>query len=100
MNDKMNETQNELNFQIKLFLDSHSESHISNGLCIFTSINDILYLIYSTMTKSIIAYDLNNNQKICEIKNAHEDYITSFRHILDKNKKRDLIISVSFARNY
>ena len=80
-------------------LDSFTDSYISDGFCIFSSINDILYLIHSTELKSIIAYDLNNNQKIVEIKNAHEDYISSFKHILDQLQKKDYLMSVSYDSN-
>ena len=38
---------------------------------IFKSINGNIYLIYSNKDNSMIYYDINNNQKITEIKNAH-----------------------------
>lgn len=101
MNIIKNDTQNVLHlekandFQLNSFVDSY----ITDGFCVFNSINNILYLIYSNELKSIIAYDLNNNQKVCEIKNAHENYISSLKHILDTNKKQDLLISVSYDSN-
>ena len=94
----INENNEKLNFENlnEFHLDSFTDSYISGGFCIFSSINNILYLIYSTESKSIIAYDLNNMQKMFEIKNAHEDYISSFKHILDQNKKKDLLMSISY----
>ena len=103
MNININENKNIINLQRlnNFHLESYTDSYISDGFCIFTSINDILYLIYSNHN-SIIAYDLNNTQKICEVKNAHEDedYISSFKHILDKNQKKDLLLSISYDSNY
>ena len=72
---------------------------IANTFSIFKSINDILYLIYSNKNKSIISYDLIQNKKINEIKNAHNEYITNFRYYLDKINLRDLILSISAYDN-
>jgi WD40 repeat protein len=62
-------------------------------------VTDILYLIYSNKHKSIIFYNLIDFKKINEIKKAHHKYIINFRHYLDKQNKRDLIISVSKDNN-
>ena len=73
-----------------------------NTFIIFESINNILQLIYSKKNKSIksiICYNLINNEKICEIKNAHNKNYINFRHYLDKNNKNDFIISVSTEDN-
>ena len=67
--------------------------------CVFKSINDLILLIYSNDKKSLILYNLNKNQIINQIKNAHKYVITNFRHYLDKINKRDLIISISFEDN-
>ena len=75
--------------------DSYSHLSLDNSFCIFNSINNILYLIYANINRSIIAYNIVNNKKMLEIKNAHEEYITNFRYYLDNIKKRDLIISIS-----
>ena len=74
------------------------DSCIDYSFCIFKSINDLLILICSKK-KSIISYNLNNFQKLNEIKNAHNKNIISFRHIFDKYKIRDIIISVSSIQN-
>ena len=70
-----------------------------NSFCLFWSVDRILYLIYANNVNSIISYDLNNDKKINEIKRAHSKYITSFRHYLDGNNKRDLVLSVSTENN-
>ena len=70
-----------------------------NTFCVFESANKILYLIYSHIFYSIISYDLTNQKKISEIKNAHKNEITNFRYILDSSNKRDLILSISDKDN-
>jgi len=68
-------------------------------MCIFNSINNILFLIYiNKVYNNIILYDINNKNKINEIKVAHDDYIAGFRHYLDINK-RDLLMSISSENN-
>ena len=68
-------------------------------MVIFKSINNILYFIYTNKNKSIISYNLIDNKKINEIKNAHNSTIINFRHYLDKDKKQDLVFSASLNRN-
>ena len=75
--------------------DSYAQDNLDNTFTIFQSIHNILNLIYSTKSKSIIAYDLIDNKKIIEIKQAHQDYITNIRHYLDEIKKKDFILSIS-----
>ena len=75
--------------------DSYVFNNLDNSFCSFKSINNIYYLIYVNMYNSLISYDLIDNKKIIEIKNAHSKYITNLRHYLDKLNKRDLIMSVS-----
>ena len=76
--------------------DSYSCCWLINQFVVFSSINNILYLIYSNKNKSIIAYNIIDNKKINEIKNAHEEYIRNFRYYFDNINKRDLIISLSY----
>ena len=68
-------------------------------LLVFLNLLMIIYLIYSNHYKSIISYNLTNNTKINEIKNAHNDFINNFRHYLDNINNRDLIISLSANDN-
>ena len=72
--------------------DSYVYSNIDNAFTVFNSINNILYLIYSDINRSMISYDLNNKRKINELKNIHNEYITNFRHYLDEINKRDLVM--------
>ena len=75
--------------------NSFSPYYLDNLFIVFNSINDVVYLIYVNQQNSIICYNLLNNQKLNEIFNAHQCYISNLRHILDKNNKRDLILSIS-----
>ena len=82
-----------------LVSDSYIDYILDNTFDIFNSINDILYLIYRNEHNSIILFNLNNNQKINEIKEAHIFSITNFKHYTDIYNKRDLIISISAEDN-
>ena len=74
-----------------------------NTFVIFNSVNNILFLVYTCKIKeknnSIVSYNLIDYKKINEIKNAHNEEITNYRHYLDKINKRDLIISISAKDN-
>jgi len=68
-----------------------------NSFVIFKSIYNKYYIIFASKN-NIISYNLNNQQIENEIKNAHQYFITSFRHCLYRNK--DIIMSVSpFEKN-
>ena len=79
--------------------DSFSYFYLDNTFTVFHSVDKILYLIYATKNRSIISYDLIENKKINEIKNAHNELIVNFRYYLDKKKKTDLMISISYDNN-
>jgi len=89
--------------KFKLYKDLTTDSYCSldlyNSFIVFNSIDDILYLIYSTEEKSIITYNIIDNKKINEIKNAHNKKIFQYRHILDTKNERDLLISISCDQN-
>ena len=73
---------------------------LENIFIVFISIDDIIYLIYSNKSNSIIFYNLIDFKKMGEIRSAHNNDITNFRHILDTKNEMDLIISISgFDRN-
>ena len=98
---KVKDNLNYLNIQFlnNLAKDSFADIYLDNTFVVFKSINDIISLIYSNKNKSIISYNLTSNKIINEIKNAHNNYITNFRHYLDNNNKRDLILSISYIDN-
>ena len=90
-NNNKNDFQLLNNIKIECFLDFYSD----NTFCVFKSINDILYLIYSYKFKTLILYNLIKNQKINQIKKAHKNNIINIRHYSDNINKRDLILSIS-----
>ena len=72
---------------------------VDNAISVFKSVDDTLLLIYTNKNKSIISYNLNNNQFINEIKNAHDDMISSIGHFFDLINKRVLILTISCYDN-
>jgi len=84
-----------INFKSIKKLKSSTKNPKENTFYLFNSKDNILYLIYSSLERSIIAYDINDHKQIIEIKSAHDDDIIGFNHIFDKRNKRDLIISMS-----
>ena len=92
-----------IHFEKDLSHDSYSfdesDSLFTNTFIVFKSIDNIYNLIYTNKINSIISYDLINNKKIIEIRNAHLKTITNLKNYLDKNNKKDLILSVSYQDN-
>ena len=82
-----------------LISDSYCKYWQDNTFTVFTSINKIMYLIYTNENNSIICYDLIDNNKIIEIKKAHNQFIHNFKYFLDYINKRDLLISISSDDN-
>lgn len=93
----MNLDLNPKNFQLcfNLTKDSYTPCNLDNTFAIFKSVNKIIILIYGNKEKSIISYNLISKQKINEIKNAHQSYISNIRHHLDIVNKRDLFLTIS-----
>ena len=103
LNNKKNINNNsdpkDIQISINLIKNSLVKNYLDNTFSVFNSINNILYLIYTNEEKSIISYNLITNKKIIEIKNAHDEYISNFRHYLDNINKRDLLLSLSSTDN-
>ena len=94
-----NSDPNEIKFLNDINNDSYAKYVLDNTFCTFKSIYNFYYLIYTNIYKSIISYNLDNYKKLKEIKNAHKEYISNFRHYLDNIYKRDLILSISCEDN-
>ena len=84
-----------IHFLDYIIRDSLQYNIVDKTFSIFTSIDNVIYLTYSTRNNSIIFFNLLNNQKKSEIKNAHNKTIINIIHYFDKIYKRDLIMSVS-----
>ena len=72
---------------------------LDNTFIVFESYDNLIYLVCSNENLSILLYNLDDEKKICEIKNAHKDFIQNFRHYQDKREKRDLVLSTSIDNN-
>ena len=72
-----------------------NNNNLTNTFISLKSFDNLLYLSYSDYKFSIIAYNIIDNKKIIEIKNAHYNHISKFKHYLDKINNRDLLISIS-----
>ena len=79
--------------------DSFGYTDLDNTFAVFQAVNNIFYIIYSDINKSIICYNLNKQKIMKKIQNSHNKYITNFRHYLDKKNKVDLIMSMSSEDN-
>lgn len=92
--DKIEFKSNPLNIRpLKILIDeAYSYVLTINRICIFKSIYDIIYLVYLKNESTIISYNVIENKRTCEIKEAHDESITSFRYHFDNINKRDLII--------
>ena len=89
----------DIQFLNNIVNDSDTKYILENTFSVFKSIDNLLYLIYTNKNKSIITYNLIDHKKIKEIKDAHNEYISNFRHFLDKINRKDLIISISCKDN-
>ena len=79
--------------------DAYNFDGVINAFCVFQSIDNLLYIVYTTRFNSIISFNISEEKKIKEIKEAHNDKITNFRYCLDNKNKLDLIISISSHNN-
>ena len=79
--------------------DSFAYAILNNTFIIFKSMNQIIYLIYCNTNNSIICYNIEKSQRINEIKNPHDMYITNFRHFFYKENEKDLIMTISLGDN-
>ena len=89
----------DIKFSNDIIIDSYSDVYLGHTFIVFKSFNNIFLLIYTNKKRSILSYDIINKQRINEIKNAHQDPISSFRYFLDHMNKRDLLLSLSCDDN-
>ena len=73
--------------------DSFAPSLLDNTFCLFKSIEDKIYLIYSTANRELIFYNINKKKIEERIQKAHERPITNIRH--HSSTKNDYILTIS-----
>ena len=76
--------------------DSYCCCKYGNSFIVFRSINNILYVIYSTKQKSIVCYDLSHKKIERKTSQVHSKYISHFDYCYNDNMKKELIMSVSY----
>ena len=94
--DSNNSKINYIKYSFNIINDSYVKAPLNETFIAFNTINNLQYLVYSSKSSIITCYDLINFQKIFEIK---EEYMqncryVNFKHYLDNNNKRDLVISI------
>ena len=83
----------------KIKEESYNNEDLDNTFIVFKSIDNLLYLVYSTKNNSIICYNLYIEQIIAEIKEHHKKCIINLKHYKDMFNKRDLIMTISRKDN-
>ena len=90
-------------FSKNIVSDSFIELGTDNTFCAFKATNNIFYIVYPNKNYSLIMFDIINDKKISEIKDAHKGPITIIEHIISVEygtiKKKDLIMSMSSKEN-
>ena len=63
---KFNHVNNPINIELikELTIDSYTDYTLDNTFLVFISIDDIFYLIYTNIKRSIISFNLSDNKKI------------------------------------
>ena len=102
-----NEIQKE-KYSFLLLQNLKNESFSSNDISwesleitclIFKSIDDLNLIIFSRKNSSIVCYDINNDQKVNEVLNAHHKKITYLNKYTDRKNKKNLMLSISSDDN-
>lgn len=85
-----------IKYTFNIINDSYVKAPLNETFITFKTIDNFLYLIYSSKNSLINCYDLIKLQKICEIKeeNINTSRYVNFKHYLDNISKRDLVISI------
>ena len=90
---------NNLIFSKELAKDSYAYDELDNTFALINKNNNQFYMAYATNNNSIITYDLNYENQIFELPNAHKNSITNLRHYSDKINNKDLVLSISDLDN-
>ena len=104
INDKKDKIYNKdpkiLKFRKDLIKDSFSSYPADNTSLIVKTIDDLLLIIYAKEDSTIICYNIINNQKVNEVRKAHDKYITNLRYYPDTFNRINLMLSLSTDDNH
>ena len=90
----------EKNFPNLFFLKNLTKKSLvkylgDNNFAIFESINGKILLVYATNNNAFHVYDIEKDEIIKIVKDAHKSQISNFRYIRDNIYKRDLLLTLS-----
>jgi WD40 repeat protein len=90
---------NKLIYKGDLCNTAHKFNSIDKVFCAFKSFSGESYVVWGTPIYSLEFFNIEKNQIINTIKEAHMNIIFSCRHYPDKKNKIDYIITSSYDRN-
>ena len=90
---------NKLIYKGDLCNTAHKFNSIDKVFCAFKSFSGDSYVVWGTPIYSLEFFNIEKNQIINTIKEAHMNIIFSCRHYPDKKNKIDYIITSSYDRN-
>ena len=90
---------NKLIYKGDLCDTAHKFNSIDKVFCAFKSFSGESYVVWGTPIYSLEFFNIEKNQIINTIKEAHMNIIFSCRHYPDKKNKIDYIITSSYDRN-
>ena len=91
--DSNNSKINYIKYSFNIINDSYVKAPLNETFIAFNTINNLQYLVYSSKSSIITCYDLINFHEIKEEYMQNCRYV-NFKHYLDNNNKRDLVISI------
>ena len=88
-----------LKYKGDICINAHKHNSINKVFCAFKSFSNETFIVWGTNMYFIEFFDLDKNEIVKTIKNAHINVIYSCRHYPDKKNKIDYLITSSHDRN-
>ena len=76
--------------------DSYCPTDVENTFTIFNTINNMIYLVYTTKSNSINFYNLLEEKKEKKINVAHSSNIINLRYFYNSNINKEILMSISY----
>ena len=89
-----------LHFKKDLIINDAYSSLADNTSLIIKTLDDLFLIIYPTKDRTLICYDIINNKKVNEVRNAHDNPITGLRYYPDAYNKMNLMLTLSSNYNH